>query len=110
MFLAANIQWNHKHDANSAVAVWNRLVREYPASEEADASTLFISVVYRWTNQPDAARKVLTDFLATHPDSPLAEGARKQLTILDSMPSAGVDRVHPQSGRGKSDRQQQSQP
>ncbi len=110
MFLAANIQWNHKHDGNSAITIWKRLVHEYPASEQADASTLFISVVYRWTNRPDEARKVLMEFLEKRPDSPLAEGARKQLTKLDSLPSAAADPAHRQKGPGQSRRQHENHP
>ena len=84
MFYAANIEWNYKHDPNAAVSIWNRLIRNYPKSKEADASTLFIGVVYQWTNRPDEARKVLANFMVKHPDSPLAEGAQKQLAKLDS--------------------------
>ena len=62
MFLAANIQWNHKHNADAAASVWNRLIHDYPNSEDVDVSTMFISMVYRCTNRPDEARKVLTDF------------------------------------------------
>ena len=69
MFLAANILWNDKHNPDAAVSIRNCLIRDLSRSKEADASTLFISVVYGWTNRPDDARKVLTDFLAKHPDT-----------------------------------------
>ena len=101
MFLGANIEWNHKHNAEGAVSIWNRLLRQYPESKEADASTLFISVVYRWTNRPDEARKVLTEFLARHADSPLAEGARKQLAKLDSAPQGEGNKAPRQRGDAK---------
>ena len=109
MFLAANILWNHKHNPDAAVSIWNRLIRSYPGSKEADASTLFISVVYRWTNRADDARKVLTDFLAKHPESPLADGARKQLAKLDSPPHGKGDQTPRQGDDAKTGRQQQNQ-
>ena len=99
MFLAGNIQWNIKHNADAAVSVWNRLIHDYPESREAGVSTMFISVVYRWTNRPDAAKKVLTGFLAKHPDSPLAEAAQKQLTKVDPPPH-GEDKPGPQPADG----------
>ena len=101
MFLGANIEWNHKHNAEGALSIWNHLIRHYPQSKEADESTLFISVVYRWTNRPDEARNALTDFLARHPGSPLAEGARKQLTKLDSASHRMGDETPRQGGDTK---------
>ena len=108
MFLAANIQWNHKHNADAAVSIWNRLIHNYPQSKEADASTLFIGVIYRWTNRSDEARKVLTDFLAKHSDSPLAGGARKQLAKLDSPPHGNDDQSPRQGDDANTGREQRN--
>ena len=65
--------------------LWKRLARDYPGSKDADASTLFLSIVLRWTNRPEEARDLLKDFLDKRPDSPLAGGARKELAELASL-------------------------
>ena len=106
MFLAANIQWNHKHNADAAASVWNRLIHDYPNSEDVDVSTMFISMVYRCTNRPDEARKVLTDFLAKHSDSPMAESAREELDELVPPPQGRNAPSPRNSGGVKTGRQQ----
>lgn len=110
MFFAANILWNHYHKPDAAVAVWTRLIRDYPNSIEADSSTLFISVVYRWTNRPEDAKQVLKDFLAKHPRSPVAAGAREQLAMLAAPPDKDDKTAQPSNNAKGTEKQPTRQP
>jgi outer membrane protein assembly factor BamD (BamD/ComL family) len=76
MFLAANIQWNYKHDPNAAIALWQRLCRTYPKSEEAHRAAYYIGVVYELTNKPVKAKETFNAFLKAFPDSPFVELVR----------------------------------
>jgi len=84
---------------DAAVATWTRLTREYPNTIEADSSALFISVVYRWMNRPDDAKKVLKDFLAKHPRSPVAQAAREQLAKLGAPPDHEQELARPEDNQ-----------
>ncbi len=93
------------------MATWTRVTREYPDSIESDSSTFYISVIYLWTNRPDDAKKVLKDFLAKHPRSSLAEGARAQLAKLGALSDENkqpVDQSDNQKGIESSPKDSQS--
>ncbi len=79
LFLAANVHWNHEQDADAAVLVWQRLVREYPKSNEAPRSALYIGVAHYWKKQYPEAHKALEEFLARYPDSSHVPSARRLL-------------------------------
>lgn len=80
LFLAANIQWNHKKNLDKAVEIWRRLIRSYPESKEADRSAYFIGVAYEWSKRPQEAELAYEQFLDEHPDSRFASDVRNRLT------------------------------
>ena len=84
MFKAANIQWNHKHDAEAAALLWERLCRTYPESEEAIRSAYYVGIVYEWSNRPEEAAKAFKKLLDRWPDSPFTSVTRDHLTKLEA--------------------------
>ena len=84
MFKAANIQWNHKHDAEAAALLWERLCRTYPESEEAIRSAYYVGIVYEWSNRPEEAVKAFKKLLDRWPDSPFTVTTRDHLTKLEA--------------------------
>ena len=75
LFFAGNIQWNHKHNPPAAVAAWERLLRDYPNSAEADRCSLYIGAVYYYSQRYSDAQRSLTRFLKTYPKSEFVESA-----------------------------------
>jgi hypothetical protein len=56
--------------AAKASALYRRIAAEYPGSLYAERSTYFLGrLTHRLDNDPDAARTILTTFLARYPDS-----------------------------------------
>ncbi len=82
LFLAANIEWNHRHDADRAVARWRDLIRLYPNSPEAGRSAYYIGIAYQWSDRPEEAVQTLTEFVEGRPDSRFVGGAKKLLAKL----------------------------
>jgi tetratricopeptide (TPR) repeat protein len=89
MFMAANVQWNDKQNAEMAVSIWNRLIHEYPKSEDADGAALFVGLAYQASGRPAEAKVALNDFLRRRPDSHLAKSARMHLQELDAELGGG---------------------
>jgi len=88
MFLAANLEWNHKGKPDIAIATWKRLLREYPKSKEVDRSAYFIAVTYEWSNRPEKAIKAYEQFLEKFPDSYFVKSARRQMEAVKAAETA----------------------
>ena len=85
MFLAGNIEWNDKHNADAAITVWRRLLREYPKSSEADRCAFFIGLAHFFSKQYPQARKALEEYLVNYPTSEFTESAREVLNKCNSI-------------------------
>jgi len=85
MFLGGNLLWNHKRDADSAIAVWRRLLKEYPASEEADRAAYYIGVAFHWSGRVQEARQAYEAMLRERPASRFNKLVKEQLAKLDSV-------------------------
>jgi TolA-binding protein len=79
MFLAGNIEWNQKHDLQAAVAVWHRLVHDYPGSKEADRCELYIGAAYFSSKQYVQAQQALESFLTLYPESEFVASGKRLL-------------------------------
>jgi outer membrane protein assembly factor BamD (BamD/ComL family) len=88
MFLAGNIEWNDKQNAEAAMMVWHRLLREYPKSPLADRCAFFIGLALFFSKQYPQAQKALEGYLQDYPDSEFTESAKE---VLDKC-NAIVDR------------------
>ncbi|MBN2024188.1 MAG: tetratricopeptide repeat protein [Pirellulales bacterium] len=101
MFLAGNILWNHQRNADAAIAVWQRLLRVYPKSEEADRSAYFIGVAYQWSGDPVNAERAYEDFVKTRPSSAFASEARERLVEAREKRRQQEEREPPPKGKSK---------
>ena len=90
LFLAANVHWNSKQDVDAAIALWQRLLKEYPGSKEAPRSALYIGVARYWKQQYPEARKALAEFLARYPDSIHVPSARRLLARCEEEMNANA--------------------
>lgn len=84
LFLAANAYWNHQHDAQRAIALWQRLMKEYPESKEYDRSAYYIGVIYRQEKRFEEARRALEQLLKDKPKSPFAKLVKEDLKKINS--------------------------
>jgi len=78
LFLAGNIAFNTEHDVDGAVALWKRLLKDYPNCPEAHRAAYYIGVSYELTNQPEKAKEAFDAFLKAFPDSPFTEIVQQQ--------------------------------
>ena len=88
MFLAANIQWNHKHNADAAIALWKRLIRTYPDSGEVERSAYFVGLAYKSSKRVSEAIDALQQFVTKHPGSRFAASAREEMAKLQDSDSS----------------------
>jgi len=79
MFLAGNVEWNNKHDLEAAVAIWRRLLKDYPKSNEADRCALFIGTAFFFSKKYPEAQRALEQFVADYPNSRFVADAKKLL-------------------------------
>ncbi|MDZ7618548.1 MAG: tetratricopeptide repeat protein, partial [Patescibacteria group bacterium] len=85
MFKAANIQWNHKRDSDAAAALWERLCRSYPESQEAIRSAYYIGVAHEWSNRTEEAVRAFQYVLDRWPDSAFTNVTRDHLERLNAV-------------------------
>ena len=85
MLLAGNVEWNDKHNAGAAIAVWRRLLKEYPKSSEADRCAFFIGVAHFFSKQYPEAEKALQEFMVSYPDSEFADSAKDILAKCNAQ-------------------------
>ena len=93
MFLAGNIEWNHKHNADAAISVWRRLLKDYPKSVEADRCALFIGIACFYSKRYPQAKKALEEYLADYPGSEFIDSAREVLDKCNAMLDATPKRA-----------------
>lgn len=84
LFYLANMAWNHAQDANSAVATYKRLLKQYPESEEADRSAYFIGVTYEWSKRYREAKDAFEYSQKYFPDSRFAQLVQKHMKEVDA--------------------------
>ncbi|HET6247245.1 MAG TPA: tetratricopeptide repeat protein, partial [Tepidisphaeraceae bacterium] len=93
MFLAGNIEWNDKHDAPAAIAVWRRLLKEYPKSKEADRSAFFIGLALSFSRHYPEAQKALNEYMTKYPESEFIDSAREALDECNGKIDAAANRA-----------------
>ncbi len=92
MFLAANILWNERRDADGAIALWKRVVATYPDGYEVERSAYFIGLAYRGSNRPREAIHAFEQFFTKYPGSRFVASARREAEKLKEhdAPREGV--------------------
>ena len=100
MFKAANILWNHRRDADGAIALWRRLIRATPTSDEASRAAYFVGVIYEWSERPNEAAAAYEYFLRAYPGSRFAPAARLNKHELEKeadMSAVGREDIVPRA-------------
>jgi len=70
LFLAGNIAFNTEQDIETAVSLWQRVMKDYPDCPEAHRSAYYIGVAYQLSGKAEEARKAFEAFLKKFPESP----------------------------------------
>jgi outer membrane protein assembly factor BamD (BamD/ComL family) len=70
------------HDGDKALALFQRIIKEYPQSSEAEPATYSIAILNYWMKRNQAAKKAFEDFIKTYPNSVYVPAAQKILSEL----------------------------
>lgn len=73
LFYAGNIMFTRKHDRSVAIALWSRLLKDYPDCPEAPRAAYYIALAYEHDGLQKEARKAFEDYLKQYPSSPFVE-------------------------------------
>jgi tetratricopeptide (TPR) repeat protein len=76
LFYMANATFNYDRDVETAIAIWQRVSREFPESTEAECSQYYIAFALMHSGRHKAARQAFDEFLKARPDSVYAEPIR----------------------------------
>lgn len=88
LFLAANIQYNVRHDSTKAIELWRRLVNEYPSSREATRSAYFVGVALQNDKRVPEARRAFQELIDHYPESPFVKLAKARIKQIDNQVSS----------------------
>lgn len=83
LFRAANLRADGLGEYQSAINLFNRIIRNYPESLQAERSLFLIAYTYaEYLSDYDKARLYYNRFLELHPDSELAPSVSVMLEFL----------------------------
>ena len=83
LFRAANLRADALGEYNLAIGVFNRVIRDYPGSPQAESSLFLIGYTQaEHLRDYDSARETYDRFLEKHPDSELTETVKLELQFL----------------------------
>ena len=89
LFLAANARWNHEHDAKAAIALWRRLMKEYPQSREWDRSAYYVGVIHQQEKRYADAKAAYETLLKEKPKTSFAKLTKEKLKAVERELSRG---------------------
>jgi TolA-binding protein len=92
LFLAANARWNHEHDAKAAIALWRRLMKDYPQSREWDRAAYYVGVIYQQEKRYADAKGAYESLLKEKPKTSFAKLTKEQLKKVDRELARGGGR------------------
>jgi TolA-binding protein len=72
-----NMLHNYLNDIPGAIAIWEKMLREYPDSDEADLAAFHIGLAYMWDRQWARGKDAFETFLQKYPNSPYVGIVRK---------------------------------
>ncbi len=80
-----------KGDLQGAIALYGRLIKEYPESEYGDEAQFMIAFIYEeYLEEPDQARSAYQLVIDRYPDSELAASAKQLLPHVGRNPEEWV--------------------
>ncbi len=106
---AGNAAWNLNGDAAEAIAMWQKLLDEYPGSGHAPQAAYYIAVTHERNREWEQAYLAFADAQERYPDSSFRELIEKHLRTVRGRlpgppPSVKATTVPGRSQRGKGPR------
>ncbi len=106
LLMAGNVAWNLKADPAEAIALWQKLLDEYPASAHAPQAAYYIGVTHERNREWEQAYLAFADAQERYPDSSFRDLIEKHLRTVRGRlprppPSVEATTVPSRSKRGK---------